>query len=156
MNSAAKDSSGINLGQRPSQAKASHAKPILRPSPGAWNITVWLASIAYPSSCTLRFCAPHPGRKPLGGEHLLDRRPWPDNRKSRAIDHHFRRKRPAVVGRGHYRTIGTSGAYHDEVARSQRRQITVLCQKVARLADGTDNVTADRGRMWAPSRRYDL
>ena len=53
-----------------------------------------LASIAFLS---LRFCRLHPGREPLGGEHLVDRRSGSNDRKSRAIDHHFRRQGAAVV-----------------------------------------------------------
>src|SRR5882762_6886438 len=158
MNSAANASSGTKRGHRPSQANAAHAKPILRPNPGAWISVVWLASIAFLStnSLTLRLYWLHPGRKPLGGDHLIDRRPWSSDRKSRAIDHHFRHQGATVVGRSHDRPVGTCRAYHDEVSGSQRRQITVLCQIVARFADRPDNVTADRGLILALADRQDV
>src|SRR5260221_1733649 len=128
MNSATKASAGTSRGHRPSQASAAKARPILRLRPGAWMVVVWLASIAVLSLSLYRL---QPGRKPLGGEHLVDRRPGSSDRKSRAIHHDLRRQGPAIIGRGHHGPIGACRAYHDQVSRSQRRQITILREIVA-------------------------
>ena len=61
---------GVGGGKTLDTAKAARAKPILRPSPGAWIVgVVWLASIDVLSLGLFRL---HPGREPLGGDHLFD------------------------------------------------------------------------------------
>ena len=105
-----------------SQASAAHAKPILRSTPGAG---IGVASVASIESFLLRLRWLHPGREPLRREHLVDRGPRTDDRKSRAIDHHLGHERAAVVARSHDRTVRASRAYHDEVSGRKRRQITV-------------------------------
>src|SRR5215475_4599032 len=115
MNSATMAKSGISRGHRPSQANAAHAKPILRASPGAAIGEASVASIA-----SFRLGPLHPGREPLGGDHLVDRGSWPGDRKSRAIDHHLGHERAAVVARSHDRTVRASRAYHDEVSGRKR------------------------------------
>src|SRR5476649_396588 len=136
---------GTRRGHRSSQASDARAKPILRSTPKLWIVLVSVASIA--SFLGLR--ALHPRWEALGGEHIVYRWPWAGNRKSRAIDHHFRGQRAGVVGRPHHRPVSARRAYHDEIAGRKPRQITVLCQIIPRFADRPDNVAADRGRTGA-------
>src|SRR5438067_371788 len=71
---------------------------------------------------------------------ILGRLALPNERKTVALHQHFGRQRPRIVIRRHGEPIGAGAHQGQEFALVHRRQLAILSEKIAALADRTDNI----------------
>src|SRR4051794_17399524 len=96
---------------------------------------------------SLRGSSAEPVRQAIEADQFFVGLARADNCKTIAVDQHLGNEEPRIVGAGLHRAIGAGGIDGEQIARLRPRQGASPAEKVAALANRSDDVADDLRRV---------